>query len=333
AHDYIVRSNPNLDKNQKKHLKLRALHGVEIVDTVTRLCAMNLLLHGIGPQDDESEPPVRTDDSLRADPGDRFDMVLTNPPFGRKSSVTITNEEGEEEKQSLTVVRDDFWAETSNKQLNFVQHVKTLLKVNGRAAVVVPDNVLFEGGAGETVRRKLLETCEVHTLLRLPTGIFYAQGVKANVLFFEKKPGSAKPWTQKLWVYDLRTNTHFTLRTNPLKREDLDEFVACYNPKNRHARKPTYDPKTNPQGRWRAYDYEELLQRDKLSLDLLWVKDESLEDSANLPEPHVLAAEIAEDLQAAAEQFALIASDLESRMKKGKLEPDDPRSKEKGSPQ
>ena len=316
AHDYIVRTNPNLDKTQKKHLKLQALHGVEIVDAVTRLCAMNLLLHGIGPQDDESVPPVKTDDSLRADPGDRFDMVLTNPPFGRKSSVMIVNQEGEEEKQSLTVVRDDFWAETSNKQLNFVQHVKTLLKVNGRAAVVVPDNVLFEGGAGETIRRKLLETCEVHTLLRLPTGIFYAQGVKANVLFFDKKPGSAKPWTQKLWVYDLRTNQHFTLRTNPLKREDLDEFVACYNPKNRHERKPTYDPKANPQGRWRAYDYEELLQRDKVSLDLLWLKDDSLEDSANLPEPHVIAAEIAEDLQAAAEQFALIANDLQSRMKK-----------------
>jgi type I restriction enzyme M protein len=283
---------------------------------------MNLLLHGIGPQDDESNPPVKTDDSLRADPGDRFDMVLTNPPFGRKSSVTITNEEGEEEKQSLTVVRDDFWAETSNKQLNFVQHVKTLLKVNGRAAVVVPDNVLFEGGAGETVRRKLLETCDVHTLLRLPTGIFYAQGVKANVLFFDKKPGSAKPWTTKLWVYDLRTNMHFTLRTNPLKREDLDEFVACYNPGNRHQRKSTYDPKTNPQGRWRSYEYGELLQRDKVSLDLLWVKDESLEDSTNLPEPHVLAAEIAEDLQAAAEQFALIANDLQGRMKQQRSEGD-----------
>ncbi len=315
AHDFIVCNNPNLDKTQKKKLKLDTLHGVEIVDTVTRLCAMNLLLHGIGPQDDESEPPVKTDDSLRADPGDRFDMVLTNPPFGRKSSVMIVNSEGEDEKQSLTVAREDFWAETSNKQLNFVQHVKTLLKVNGRAAVVVPDNVLFEGGAGETVRRKLLETCDVHTLLRLPTGIFYAQGVKANVLFFDKKPGSAKPWTAKLWVYDLRTNQHFTLKTNTLQRSDLDDFVACYNAKNRHERKATFDPKANPQGRWRVYEYEELLQRDKVSLDLTWLKDESLEDSANLPEPHVIAAEIAEDLQAAAEQFALIANDLQGRMK------------------
>ena len=313
AHDYIVRTNPNLDKVQKKRLKLGTLHGVEIVDAVTRLCAMNLLLHGIGPQDEEAEPPVKTDDSLRADPGDRFDMVLTNPPFGRKSSILVVNEEGEEEKQGLTVYRDDFWATTSNKQLNFLQHVKTLLKINGRAAIIVPDNVLFEGGAGETIRRKLLHECEVHTLLRLPTGIFYAQGVKANVLFFDRRPASATPWTKKLWVYDLRTNVHFTLKTNTLQRTDLDDFVVCYNVKNRHERKPTFDPSTNPQGRWRAYDYDEILQRDKVSLDLTWLKDESLEDSANLPEPHVLAAEIAGDLEEAAEQFALIASDLAAR--------------------
>ena len=164
-------------------------------------------------------------------------MVLTNPPFGKKSSVTIVNDEGETKREAQAIVRDDFWASTSNKQLNFVQHVKTLLKINGRAAVVVPDNVLFEGGAGETVRRKLLHECDVHTLLRLPTGIFYAQGVKANVLFFDRKPASERPWTEKLWIYDLRTNQHFTLKQNPLTRADLDEFVACYNPANRHERK------------------------------------------------------------------------------------------------
>ena len=315
THDYIVNSNTNPTKDQKRFLKLKTLRGVEIVDTVTRLCAMNLLLHGIGPQDDEAEPPIRTDDSLRSAPTNHYDMVLTNPPFGRKSSFLVVNEAGDEEKQALTVFREDFWATTSNKQLNFVQHVRSLLEVNGRAAIVVPDNVLFEGGAGETIRRKLLETCDVHTLLRLPTGIFYAQGVKANVLFFDKKPGREPPWTSKLWVYDLRTNKHFTLRTNPLKRENLDEFVESYHPKNRNARKPTYDPKSNPQGRWREYSYEELLARDKVSLDLLWIKDESLEDSANLPEPDVLAAEIAEDLEAAAEQFNLIARDLASRKK------------------
>src|SRR3954466_11074168 len=234
AHEYILKHNPNLDRTQKKHLTHDALRGVEIVDNVTRLCAMNLLLHGIGPQAGEGTPPIRTDDSLRSDPGDRFDLVLTNPPFGKKSSVLVVNEAGDEEKQALTVVRDDFWASTSNKQLNFLQHVKTLLKIPGRAAVVVPDNVLFEGGAGETIRRKLLHECDVRTLLRLPTGIFYAQGVKANVLFFDRKPASATPWTQALWIYDLRTNKGFTLKTNRLDRPDLDEFVASYRPENTH---------------------------------------------------------------------------------------------------
>jgi type I restriction enzyme M protein len=212
------------------------------------------------------------------------------------------------------IERDDFWATTSNKQLNFVQHIKTLLKQNGRAAVVVPDNVLFEGGAGETIRKKLLHECEVHTLLRLPTGLFYAQGVKANVLFFDKKPASETPWTKKLWIYDLRTNRHFTLKTDPMKREDLDEFVACYNPKNRHERKPTWSEK-NPDGRWRAYNYDELVARDKASLDIFWLKDESLADSENLPPPEVIAQEMIEDLEAALEQLRAIAADLNGRTK------------------
>jgi type I restriction enzyme M protein len=300
AHDFIAK-HYKLDKDQKKHLKLDALRGWEIVDSTARLCAMNLVLHGIG----GDESPIAVDDALRADPGDRFSMVLTNPPFGRKSSITFVNGGGEVEKEALTVVRDDFWASTSNKQLNFVQHVKTLLDTNGRAAVVVPDNVLFEGGAGEVVRRKLLHECDVHTLLRLPTGIFYAQGVKANVLFFDKKPGASKPWTQKLWIYDFRTNKDFTLKTSPLKREDLDEFVALFKPGARQERKAT-----KPEGRWRAFGIEELLARDKASLDIFWLKDESLEDSANLPAPEIIAAEIAEDLRAALEQFEAIQADL-----------------------
>ena len=312
AYAQIVQRYPTLDRDQKKHLKLEALHGVEIVDAVTRLCAMNLMLHGIGPTGGEDvEPSIRTDDSLRADPGERHDMVLTNPPFGKKSSVLVVNEEGEEERQGLTVVRDDFWASSSNKQLNFLQHVKTLLRIHGRAAIVVPDNVLFEGGAGETIRRRLLHDCEVHTLLRLPTGIFYAQGVKANVLFFDRKPASEKPWTRELWIYDFRTNVHFTLKTNPLKRSDLDDFVHSYHPVNGHDRKPGWSP-GSPQGRWRMFTYEELLQRDKVSLDLTWLKDVSLEDTANLPTPDVIAAEIAEDLQAALEQFESISNDLKS---------------------
>ena len=307
AYDYIVDQHAPLDRDQWDHLRHSALHGWEIVDSTARLCVMNLYLHGIGANGGQS--PIHVADSLAADPGDRFDMVLTNPPFGKKSSVTYVTDEGELRRESPMVVRDDFWTSTSNKQLNFVQHVKTLLEINGRAAVVVPDNVLFEGGAGETVRRKLLHECDVHTLLRLPTGVFYAQGVKANVLFFDRKPASATPWTKALWIYDLRTNTHFTLKQNPLGRADLDEFVTCYNPGNRHERAATWSEE-EPDGRWRAFSYDELMARDKVNLDIFWLRDESLEDTADLPDPDLLAAEIVEDLQAALEQFREITEEL-----------------------
>jgi type I restriction enzyme M protein len=215
-----------------------------------------------------------------------------------------------------------FWLffATSNKQLNFVQHVKSLLKMHGRAAVVVPDNVLFEGGAGEKIRRRLLHDCEVHTLLRLPTGIFYAQGVKANVLFFDRKPASETPWTKQLWVYDDRTNIHCTLKQNTLARSDLDDFVACYRPGDRHQRKATWSDQT-PGGRWRSFGYDELLARDKVSLDLFWLRDESLEDSASLPDPNVLAEEIAEDLRAALEQIEDVLDDLRTRKSGGASAP------------
>ena len=307
AHDYIAAHHGPLDRDQWQHLNHEALHGWEIVDNAARLCVMNLYLRGIGANGDRS--PIHVGDSLAADPGERFDMVLTNPPFGKKSSVTYVTEEGEIRRESQTIVRDDFWTSTSNKQLNFVQHVKTILDIHGRAAVVVPDNVLFEGGAGETVRRKLLHECDVHTLLRLPTGIFYAQGVKANVLFFDRKPASETPWTQKLWIYDLRTNMNFTLKQNPLTRADLDEFVACYNPANRHERTPTWSEGAS-QGRWRAFSYDELMARDKVNLDIFWLRDESLQETANLPDPDVLAVEIVDDLEAALEQFRAIAEDL-----------------------
>jgi type I restriction enzyme M protein len=221
----------------------------------------------------------------------------------------IVGEDGRTSTEKDTIERDDFWATTSNKQLNFVQHIKTLLAIHGRAAVVLPDNVLFEGGAGETIRKKLLHECDLHTLLRLPTGLFYAQGVKANVLFFDKKPASETPWTKKLWIYDLRTNKHFTLKTNPLLRADLDEFVELYKVGKRHERAETWSAE-NPDGRWRAYSYDELIARDKTSLDIFWLKDDSLADSDNLPAPAVIAQEIVEDLQAALEQFKLIAGDL-----------------------
>jgi len=301
AHGYI--SNPKnyqLDRDQKRSLKHDTFSGQDIVDSVARLCVMNLYLHGIGGE----KSPIEVDDSLISDPGDRYDMVLTNPPFGRKSSITIYNSEGEISRESLSYVRPDFWATTSNKQLNFLQHVKTLLKINGRAAIVVPDNVLFEGGAGETVRRKLLHECGVHTLLRLPTGVFYAQGVKANVLFFDRKLASEKPWTQELWIYDLRTNMHFTLKTNPLRYEDLQDFIKCYNPQNRFERKETE--------RFKAFTYEELVQRDKANLDIFWLKDESLEEMENLPEPEIIASEIVENLEFALDQFRGVQENLET---------------------
>jgi type I restriction enzyme M protein len=297
AYEFISH-NYKLDVEQKRTLNLKTLGGKDIVDAVVRLCVMNLYLHGIGGE----ESPIETGDALISDPGKRYDMVLTNPPFGKKSSVTIVNGEGKADRESLIYERQDFWATTSNKQLNFLQHVKTLLTMNGRAAIVMPDNVLFEGGAGETVRRKLLHDYDVHTLLRLPTGIFYAQGVKANVLFFDRKPASEKPWTDKLWIYDFRTNVHLTLKTNTLKYDNLQDFVRCYNPDNRFQRHETE--------RFRAFTYDELTQRDKANLDIFWLKDDSLEDSANLPAPEVLAKDIAENLESALEQFSVIYQDL-----------------------
>jgi type I restriction enzyme M protein len=297
AYDYVSH-NFNLDIEQKKALHLSAFSGKDIVDNVVRLCVMNMFLHGIG----GDESPIETGDSLISDPGKRYDIVLTNPPFGKKSSITIVNDEGKADKESLIYERQDFWATTSNKQLNFLQHVKTLLKINGKAAVVVPDNVLFEGGAGETVRRKLLAECDVHTLLRLPTGLFYAQGVKANVIFFDRKPAGEKSWTSKLWIYDLRTNTHFTLKTNSMASEDLKDFVKRYNPDNRFERQET--------DRFKMFTYDDIMKRDKVSLDIFWLKDDSIEDSANLPTPEILAKEIADNLEAALEQFNEIYQDL-----------------------
>lgn len=305
SYNYVVGHNQGrLDRGQLESLKNGSLYGWEIVDSAARMCVMNLYLHGIG--DDrqlvEGNSPIQVDDSLRSRAGTDFDMVLTNPPFGKKSSLTIVNGGGEQSRESLVYERDDFWASTSNKQLNFLQHVRSILKINASAAIVVPDNVLFEGGAGETVRRRLLEECDVHTLLRLPTGVFYAQGVKANVLFFNRRPASETPWTKTLWIYDLRTNKHFTLKTSPLTRADLDDFVACYNADDLSQRQESE--------RFHAFAYEELAKRNKHNLDIFWLRDESIEDSANLPAPDVLAEEIMEDLRSALEQFEEIYEDM-----------------------
>ena len=269
---------------------------------------MNLFLHNIG--DIDSDNFISPADALIADPGVRYDYVLANPPFGKKSSQTFTNEEGEQEKEDLTYNRQDFWATTSNKQLNFVQHIRTMLKTTGMAAVVLPDNVLFEGGAGETVRKKLLETTDLHTILRLPTGIFYANGVKANVVFFDAKAASKEPWTKEVWYYDYRTNIHHTLKKNPLKLDDLQDFINCYQPENRHKRTEIFNAETNQEGRWRKFTYEEIISRDKTSLDITWLKDKSLADLDNLPDPDVLALEIMENLEAGLENFRSILKQL-----------------------
>jgi len=311
AYDFITNEkNYTLDKKQKLKLKHDTFFGNEIVASTRRLALMNLFLHNIG--DIDSSTPISPNDSLIASPEAKYDYVLANPPFGKKSSMTFTNEEGEQEKEDLTYNRQDFWVTTSNKQLNFVQHIKSMLKSTGQAAVVLPDNVLFEGGAGETVRKKLMETTDLHTILRLPTGIFYANGVKANVLFFDGKPASKNPWTKEIWIYDYRTNIHHTLKKNPLKLEDLKDFITLYNPKNRNKRKETWN-ESNLEGRWRKFSYEDILARDKTSLDITWLKDKSLADLDNLPDPDELALEIIENLEAGLESFREVLRSLSKK--------------------
>ncbi len=308
SYDYIVANN-KLDKSQKEFLKLKTFHGNEIVANTRRLCLMNMFLHNIGEIDGETF--ISSADSLVADDGLRHDYILANPPFGKKSSMTFTNESGEQEKEDLVYNRQDFWAATSNKQLNFLQHIHTMLKSDGKAAVVLPDNVLFEGGAGETVRKKLLESTELHTILRLPTGLFYAQGVKANVLFFDNKPASKNPWTKKVWVYDYRTNIHHTLKKKAMRLDDLQDFIKCYNPENRNKRKETWSEEKNPEGRWRKFTYDEIVARDKTNLDIFWLKDKSLADLDNLPDPDILANEIIENIEAGLESFREIMGVVE----------------------
>jgi type I restriction enzyme M protein len=299
--DWLNRDLPRLNSKQAQFLREQTFHGNEIVPNTRRLCLMNLFLHNIGELD--GEPTVARSDALITEPKQTYDYVLANPPFGKKSSMTITNEEGEEDKDALTYERQDFWETTSNKQLNFLQHIVNLLKADGKAAVVLPDNVLFEGGTGEKIRRKLLETCDVHTILRLPTGIFYAQGVKANVLFFDAKPKDGQTHTKGVWFYDLRTNKHFTLKTRMLKLEDLRDFVTSYNSANRHERKETE--------RFKYFSYDELIARDKASLDIFWLKDDSLDNLDDLPPPDVLQQEIIDHLEAALAAFRDVAIGLQ----------------------
>jgi len=297
---------------QSEHIKYKMFKGWEIEKSTARLCLMNLFLHGVG--DLKDTPDIEVTDSLKrekrlVEEKEKVDIVLANPPFGISSSDIPTIDEKQSKKDGY-FLRNDFWVTTSNKQLAFLQHIVTMLKENGRAAVVLPDNVLFEGGAGETIRKKLIEETDLHTILRLPTGIFYAQGVKANVLFFDKRKGSSKPATKDIWFYDYRTNIRHTPKKNPLRPEHLVDFVYCFQAANQAKRKETYSNE-NEEGRWRKYSYNELIARDKTNLDIFWLKNENLIDLENLPEPDALIDEIVENIESALVSFKTIKENLE----------------------
>ncbi len=301
-----------LSKKEANFLKFKAFHGWEIEKSTARLCLMNLFLHGVG--DLKETPDIQVTDSLKRGAegevleNEKVSIVLANPPFGVSSSDTPTTDLQQSNKEGY-YLRKDFWIATSNKQLAFLQHIVAMLNTNGRAAVVLPDNVLFEGGAGEIIRRKLLEETNLHTILRLPTGIFYAQGVKANVLFFDKPQETVKSATKEVWYYDYRTNINHTPKKNPLKSTDLSEFVELYCPDDFTKRKENWSQE-NPEGRWRKYSTEELLSRDKTSLDIFWLRNDNIVDLDNLPDPSDLAQEIIENIEGTLENFKNIALKL-----------------------
>lgn len=296
AFEYLKTRTANAE--QASYLRTQALHGVDLVPNVARLCAMNLFLHGIGT--DSDHPAISIADSLEST-CQPVDMVLTNPPFGKKSSFTIIGQDGKSHTDKISYRRQDFWATTSNKQLNFVQHVNSMLNETGRAAIVVPDNVLFEGGAGEKIRRTLLQRCDVHTLLRLPTGIWYSPGIKANVLFFDKKANASTPITKAIWIYDLRSNRHFSLRHNPISSGDLVDFVSCYCSGNPGKRKETE--------LFRRFKYSEIIAREKANLDIHWVQET---DSKNGETPQALMKEILTHLEEAIREFAAAEREIRS---------------------
>ena len=282
AYDYM--KDQSQDKGKQDFLRNEALYGIDNTALVVTLASMNLYLHGVG----TDRSPIACQDSLEKSPEKLVDVVLANPPFGTRPAG------------SVEISRDDFYVDTKNNQLNFLQHIMVSLKQGGRAAVVLPDNVLFEGNAGETIRQELLKNFNLHTILRLPTGIFYAQGVKANVLFFTK----GTP-TKEVWYFDYRTGIKHTLATNPLQRHHLDEFVACYNTDDLTNRAETYNADTNPNGRWRRFDVEELLQRDKTSLDISWIKENADNEDLTL-------AELLSNIQSKSDNIAAAVAQLQS---------------------
>lgn len=299
AHEHMRRHPEARDRETGRRMREEGFTGYDIVAGVARLAAMNLYLHGIGRAE---ATPIHRADALLTDPGRRWDVVLTNPPFGRRQSVQVFTGDGEAETEREDYQRPDFAVTTGNKQLNFLQHVMTVLAPGGTAAVVLPDNVLFEGGAGERIRRRLLDEFECHTLLRLPTGIFYRQGVKANVLFFEARPRRREPWTEALWVYDLRTNRRFTLKERPLRHADMEDFVAKATLSARRDRAESE--------RFRRFPYAELSAREKLDLNLAWLREEGATDPSTLPPPGEIAAGIAEELETALAHFRAVAAKL-----------------------
>ena len=288
AYDYM--KGQSSDKEKRDFLREKALHGYDNTALVVTLASMNLYLHGIG----TDRSPILCQDSLEKSPSVLVDVILANPPFGTRPSG------------SVEINRDDFYVETKNNQLNFLQHMMVMLKNGGRAAVVLPDNVLFEGGAGEVIRKKLLTEFNLHTILRLPTGIFYAQGVKANVLFFSK--GTA---TKDIWFYDYRTGVKHTLATNPMQRHHLDDFVECYKPENLFSRRETYNAETNPNGRWRKYSCDEILKRDKTSLDITWIKQSDDDNDYTLAELMSMIQEKSDNISKAVAELQKLMANIE----------------------
>lgn len=288
AYDYMKTQSNNEDK--LRFLRENAIFGTDNTALVVTLASMNLYLHGIG----TNRSPIVCDDSLEKTPSHMVDVILANPPFGTRPAG------------SVEINRPDFYVETKNNQLNFLQHIMVMLKANGRAAVVLPDNVLFEGNAGEVIRKKLLSDFNLHTILRLPTGIFYAQGVKANVLFFQK--GSP---TKEIWFYDYRTGIKHTLATNPLQRHHLDDFVKCYNAGDIAGRVETFDAETNPNGRWRKFSIDEILKRDKTSLDITWIKLDSDDEDLTLAQLMDIIKTESDTISAAVSQLQALISNIE----------------------
>ena len=288
AYDYMKTQSNNEDK--LRFLRENAIFGTDNTALVVTLASMTLYLHGIG----TNRSPIVCDDSLEKTPSHMVDVILANPPFGTRPAG------------SVEINRPDFYVETKNNQLNFLQHIMVMLKANGRAAVVLPDNVLFEGNAGEVIRKKLLSDFNLHTILRLPTGIFYAQGVKANVLFFQK--GSP---TKEIWFYDYRTGIKHTLATNPLQRHHLDDFVKCYNAENLAGRVETFDAETNPNGRWRKFSIDEILKRDKTSLDITWIKLDSDDEDLTLAQLMDIIKTESDTISDAVSQLQALVTNIE----------------------